>query len=243
NKGKIIITDDNEIVDVPAIKNDINEKKLILLYACIGLFIDLKAQYSYWTTLIIKINDKTYRTNSIASIFGRDHNKAYIGRFQNVFEIDNFLEIIIGHSDYVFYDRYLDQPLEFCVKEESVGYNKLLDYKWELYRILKDQGIQPNDLVAIDNIVYNANEIGNYIWAMVLSYHGILLNPNWIAEAGTKNRNDEPWEQKAIDRGKEKANKLEINRENVLQYRLEFRLLYEEVDKSWRDINPFIDFK
>jgi hypothetical protein len=36
---------------------------------------------------------------------------------------------------------------------------------------------------------------------------------------------------------------LEINKENILKYRLEFRLIYEEADKSWRDINPFIDFE
>jgi len=196
--------------------------------------------------LNIKINNKEYRTNSIATVFGRDHAKAYIGRFQGVFEIDQLLEVILGQSDYVFYDEYSKQPIELCAAEESVGFNKLLDYKWELYRILSDQGIKANDLVAIDGIVYNANEIGNYIWGLVLIYHGIIPNPNWIAEVGTEmasNRNDEPWEQRAITLGKEKANKMKINKELILQYRKDFRLMYNDTDKSWRNLYPFEDLK
>ncbi|MDR1583588.1 MAG: zinc-dependent metalloprotease, partial [Prevotellaceae bacterium] len=195
--------------------------------------------------LYIKINDKVYKTNSVATIFGRDNAKAYIGRFQNVFEIDDFLEFIIAHSDYVFYDVYMNSSKEECVLRESVGFNKLLDYKWELYRILKDYGgIQVNDLVSIDGVVYNANEIGNYVWGMVLTYHGIMLKPNWLAEKGTKNRNDEFWEQRAIMNGKNKADNMHIDKNRVLQYRLEyFRLLYEDKDKSWRILNPFKDLE
>jgi hypothetical protein len=194
--------------------------------------------------LNIKINEKTYRTNSVATIFGRDHSKAYIGRFQDLFEIGNLLELIIAHSSYVFYDLYMGHSLEYCVLNESVGRNKILDYKWELYRILKDHGLNENDLIAIDDVVYNANEIGNYIWALVLTYHGILPNPSWIAETGTKGRNDEPWEQRAITNGKDKANNLQIDKNLILQYRLEyFHLLYNDTDKSWREIDPLKDLR
>jgi hypothetical protein len=39
--------------------------------------------------LYIKINAKTYKTNSVATVFGRDYKNAFVGRFQGVFEIDN----------------------------------------------------------------------------------------------------------------------------------------------------------
>jgi len=42
-----------------------------------------------------------------------------------------------------------------------------------------------NDLVAIDGVAYNANEIGNYIWAMVLTYNGVFISPNLIAKLAT----------------------------------------------------------
>jgi hypothetical protein len=190
------------------------------------------------------LNDQKYRANSYATLFGRDHARAYIGRFQNIFEIDKLLEYIVAHSDYVFFDKYMKHPIEICVKQESVGFNKLLDYKWELYRILADYGIRENDLVAIDGMVYNANEIGNYIWGMVLVYHGIFPSPNWIAEAGTAGRLDEPWEQRAISNGKEKTKRLSIDKTLVLQYRLEhFRLLYSDTDKRWRMLDPFRDLQ
>ncbi|MBE8719641.1 hypothetical protein [Sphingobacterium pedocola] len=36
-------------------------------------------------------------------------------------------------------------------------------------------------------------------------YHGALIDPNWLAENGTRDRNDEPWEQQAISVGRKHA--------------------------------------
>ncbi|MDR2916402.1 MAG: hypothetical protein LBV74_16505 [Tannerella sp.] len=86
-------------------------------------------------------------------------------------------------------------------------------------------------------MVYNANEAGNYLWGMVLEYHGIFPNPNWIAEAGTSGRPDEPWEQRAITKGKNKgisllnkANRDNSIKETILGNRLDYRLYYNWYD-------------
>jgi hypothetical protein len=130
-------------------------------------------------------------------------------------------------------------PQEIIVLNESVGNGKLIDYKYEAYKIL--DGILPNDLILIDGILYNANEAGNYIWGMILTYHGIFLSPNIIAELGTRGRKDETWEQRAITAGTNKSNKY-VNlsndiKEEILSYRLYFRKLYEGKDKSWRKLD------
>lgn len=86
-------------------------------------------------------------------------------------------------------------------------------------------------MVEIDKIVYNANELGNYLWGMVLEYYGILISPNLVAELGTRGRKDEPWEQRAITAGRNKANSLKISKDDtdyIIQKRMEFRLLYND---------------
>jgi len=200
--------------------------------------------------LYIKINGKTYKTNSVATVFGRDFGGAFVGRFQGVFEIDNYLEIIIAHSLYVF-DYFCSSKIkEECVLGNSVGKYKsghtvLLDYKFELYKILQDWGLKVNDLVAIDGVAYNANEIGNYIWGMVLTYNGVVISPNLIAQLATQvdswfKRNDEPWEQRAITKGKEKASKLRLNKDEIDQRFKEFIFFYND---EWIKLYPFDDEK
>ena len=34
-----------------------------------------------------------------------------------------------------------------------------------------------------------------------------------------------------------------LRRAGVLQYRLDFRLMYNDLDKSWRNLDPFNDLK
>jgi hypothetical protein len=192
-------------------------------------------------SLYIKLDGEIYKTNSVSTIFGRDRSDAYIGRFSGIYEIgeEEILQLL-GQADYVFYDYGLTQVKEIVVYNESVGRDKLLDYKYEAYRILS--GLYPNDLILIDGVVYNANEAGNYIWGMVLTYHGIFISPNLIAELGTRGRKDEPWEQRSITLGVEKADKEYINlpqqvKETILNYRLLFRSIYGEEDKTWRELN------
>ena len=120
------------------------------------------------------------------------------------------------------YRNNVDQAVLF----QSLG--GLLDYKSQLYDILGIASKQ--DLIAINGIVYNANEAGNFLWAMVIEYAGGLLSPNWLAEMGSKiqGRSDEPWEQKAISDGikfgaKLRTTSTEEFKKEVLRRRLQFR--------------------
>lgn len=66
-------------------------------------------------------------------------------------------------------------------------------------------GINRNSLIEINGTTYNANEAGNFLWEMVIEYVGGRVSPNMIAELGTRGRNDESWEQKAITSGRNYA--------------------------------------
>ncbi|GGH20574.1 hypothetical protein FAZ19_09725 [Sphingobacterium alkalisoli] len=58
-------------------------------------------------------------------------------------------------------------------------------------------------------------------------YHGALIDPNWLAEKGTRGRNDEPWEQRAISVGRKHAKTLLKQGGNTLKTRvLEERINY-----------------
>lgn len=57
-------------------------------------------------------------------------------------------------------------------------------------------------LIQINRIVYNPNEAGNFLWGMVLEYYGSLVFPNWLAQKGSKGRDNERWELKAITAGR-----------------------------------------
>jgi hypothetical protein len=57
-----------------------------------------------------------------------------------------------------------------------------------------------------------------------MEYHSSLINPNWLAEMGTRGRNDEPWEQRAISTGRALARKYRKANENFKNRVLEERL-------------------
>lgn len=191
-------------------------------------------------------DNKRYTANSYATLYGRDGYRAHMGRFITIHKLSKIeLLIIMGHSDFVFYDSSRE-PKERIVLQESIGFKALLDYKFEFFRIMDN--IHTQALVEIDKIVYNANELGNYLWGLVLQYHGIVLSANLIAELGTiisshirgNGRSDEPWEQRAIANGRQKASDISLSRfdkEIILNQRLEFRLKYSDKDQGWRNVD------
>jgi RHS repeat-associated protein len=143
------------------------------------------------------IEGKTFAANSLKTLAGRDDGFNNTGDFNGIVQIeDAHMQTMLAYGTLVFH-IWNWHSIEQTVKAESVG--GLLDFKDAFYEYY---GFDKQTLVRYKGIVYNSNEIGNLIWAMVLDYHGILVNPNTIAEFGTSGRHDEAWEQAAISRGK-----------------------------------------
>ena len=165
---------------------------------------------------------KKFRANSLQTLRGRDDGDNRIGAFNSIITLgENDLITILGHASYIMFDEYMNN-IERAVMVESVGGK--LDYKNSAYDLL---GINPQALLQINGNVYNANEAGNLLWGMVLEYTSTLFDPNWLAEAGTKGRNDEPWEQRAISIGRALGRKLTNSsagfKNKVLEERLQNR--------------------
>lgn len=167
------------------------------------------------------VNGKDYTANSYMTLMCRDDRNNAVGDFSG---IDSWSEDeiiwIIGHGAWVIYDLYKSW-VEKAMFGESVGGK--LDYKNMAYDIF---GLNRKSLIEINGVVYNANEAGNFLWGMVLEYHGCLLSPNTIAQIATQrgqNRDDERWEQKAISAGRSYALDL-LNRQDIKQGILENRL-------------------
>ena len=111
-------------------------------------------------------------------------------------------------------NQHYIMPVLMTAKEESIGTADngqygLLDFKYVAYDLLN---IPANNLLEINGTVYNANEAGNFLWGMVLTDNGSLVNPAWAAnrasENGPEHRPDEPHEQKAINSGIAFANNI-----------------------------------
>lgn len=143
-------------------------------------------------------NGSKFTANSYATLMGRDDKDNSVGAFSTIYTMsESDLVTILGHGSAVIYDLYKGN-VEMATLSESIGGR--LDYKNKAYDIL---GIDRNSLIQINGVVYNANEAGNFLWGMVLEYHGGMVSPNTIAELGTRGRKDEPWEQKAISAGRQ----------------------------------------
>jgi RHS repeat-associated protein len=166
---------------------------------------------------------KTLTANSFMTLMGRDDSNNNVGDFKDI----QYLEMghiyqILGQAAHVFYDLYSNN-IELAEFRESVGGK--LDYKNVLYDMF---GFNRRSLVSIGGVVYNPNEAGNFLWGMVLQYHGSVFSSNWVAEKGTSGRNDERWEQKAISAGTLFGRQLYNSRNNasedlILKHRLSFR--------------------
>lgn len=146
-------------------------------------------------------NEKKYTANSLATLAGRDDNDNSVGAFTDIVSLtEDDIIAILGHGAAVIMDLYKG-GVEAAALGES-GTNKKLDYKNKAYQLL---GINRNALLEINGTVYNANEAGNFLWGMVLEYHGSVISPNFAAQLKTvisDYRFDEAWEQRAIQSGR-----------------------------------------
>jgi RHS repeat-associated protein len=171
-------------------------------------------------------NGDKFIANSYATLMGRDDKDNSVGAFSTIEELsDNNLITVLGYGAYVIHDIY-NSNVEGAMLGESIGGR--LDFKNKVYDLL---GIDRNALLKINGVVYNANEAGNYLWGMVLEYHGGLISPNTVAEAGSQIlswRRDEAWEQKAVSAGRRFGESLTTKgtefKKSVLQVRINARL-------------------
>ncbi|MBC6490653.1 RHS repeat domain-containing protein [Flavihumibacter stibioxidans] len=160
-------------------------------------------------TIMINLDGRNYMANSYMTLQGRDDKYKFNGDFRDIRDLSTEdIAGIRGYADVVFDVIYGKNFKEHAVLYESgagplKNSNGLLDFKNSLYALFN---FKPDELIGIDGVAYNANEAGNYLWGMVLHEAGIVLNAKTIAELGTKGRNDEPHEQKAIQAGIDKAN-------------------------------------
>jgi hypothetical protein len=160
-------------------------------------------------TFMMNINGRNYTANSYYTLEGRDDRQRSNGDFSGIRDLSTEdIAGIRGFADVVFNVVYGKDFKEHAVLYESgagplKNSNGLLDFKNSLYTLFN---FKSDELIGIDGVAYNANEAGNYLWGMVLQEAGIMLNAKTIAELGTKGRNDEPHEQKAIQAGINKAN-------------------------------------
>lgn len=168
-------------------------------------------------------NGKAYTANSYMTLMGRDDGNNNVGDFKDIVNLEEgHIFQILGQASYVFNDLYKGN-VEAGMMKQSLG--GLLDYKNELYKMF---GFNPRSLIKINGVVYNPNEAGNFLWGMVLEYYGGVVSPNLVAEWGTRGRNDERWEQKAITAGRTYGEKLYQNKTTksedlILKHRLSNR--------------------
>ena len=162
----------------------------------------------------LKIDGNLFTANSYNTLQGRDDKKNFNGDFSNIRILSNEdLAGIFGYADAVFDVIYQKNSKEHAVLYESgagplKSESGLLDFKNSLYSLFD---FKQDELIAIDGVAYNANEAGNYLWGMVLREAGVMMNPKTIAQLGTRGRNDEPHEQKAIQSGINKADSYKFN--------------------------------
>ena len=182
------------------------------------------------TNVEFYLNDQKFKPNSLRTLYGRDTRSSKLGNFSGVTNIsDDDIAHIIGYSQYLFFDLYKNLAIEDVARQQSA--NGDLDFKNVAYRLLE---IGRNELLQINGTVFNANEAGNYLWGMVLEFHGVLISPNYAADLVTRRtagRPDELWEQRAISGGRDFGAALRnnlgqplINR--ITEFRNQYRLGY-----------------
>lgn len=188
--------------------------------------------------IFMVVNGKKYRANSYETTTGRDGGRRndFNGNFTGVVNLtDRDLSAILGYSDFVFEIYGGTNSKEQTVLHESnagpfKSKNNLLDFKNSVYDLL---GVDKNKLIGIDGVLYNANEAGNYLWGLVLEEAGVIIDANTIAEKGTRGRNDEVHEQKAISAGRNKANSLIVNKKDrEITFELYFEDYYEHLENG-----------
>lgn len=120
----------------------------------------------------------------------------------------------------------------------------MIDFKNRLYELF---GFNRQDLIKIDDVTYNANEAGNFVWSFVLHYYESGLDAETVAEVGSwaSFRHDEPNEKKAIQAGEKKAKSFVLTKnESMLsediseRYYQDYDYFYDDADNEYKKFTP-----
>gem|GEM_PF-3100580 len=178
-------------------------------------------------------NEKTYTANSLQTLYGRDDNLNYTGAFSEIYEFSNndLIKVLANAVHYCYHVRNSD-PLEATVKSESVGGG--LDYKLFLHTMFD---VSKHSLYNYNGKVYNANEMGNLVWAAALTVMGVVMDPKIWAQTGSRlaGRNDEAWEQRAIQAGIDAvySNDYGLHNKEYMKKRDKYIEWYDENGRDW----------
>ncbi|MCC6837529.1 MAG: hypothetical protein IT234_03215 [Bacteroidia bacterium] len=156
----------------------------------------------------MSFNGNAYKLNSLRTLQGRDDKNNNYNDFSGVTTLSKAdLAKLVAHGTAFIQSKPYYGDVELAAKSNS--FSGELDYKHTLYEIL---GIDKSQLIEIDGVTYNANEVGGYVWGLVLTYNGSFIDPSDAGQAATKvayGRDDEPNEQKAINAGEEMGRKVD----------------------------------
>ena len=166
------------------------------------------------------INGKLYYANSSITTMGRDNSPTRgSGDFTGVTSLnENNIAKLMAYGMNVIANDY-NSNIDKAFKAES-GTNAALDYKYKAYELLN---IPKDNLLEINDVLYNANEAGNYLWGMLHEYAGEAsdfkggwFNPALAADYKTivsQGRMDEGHEQRAIKVGQKQGDKYSDDKE------------------------------
>ena len=149
------------------------------------VILNANAEYSVRYQMIFE--GKTYELNSYTTMKGRDPvdknsvDERKLGNFSGVTTLSNqqlgkiiaWTRAVISESDYVV------APVDRTTRDETLptpdnGWYGLLDFKIVAYDLF---GIDKDELLEINGVVYDANEAGNFLWSMALKTCGIIVDP------------------------------------------------------------------
>lgn len=180
-----------------------------------------------------------YKTNSDKTRLGRNEVNGFTG-ITTLTESD--LSHLLDFSSFIVERIYSGNVEAAMLGEANAGPwknpSKLFDFKHQVYKLFD---IDYNNLINIDGTLYNANEVGNYVWGMVIERLGGLIDAEAIGDAGSiydHGRLDEPWDKKAIKAGKNKAYSVGFSKEydNIF---LDYLVEYEEWIKAGNSSSTF----
>ncbi|MBL1223363.1 hypothetical protein JET18_21155 [Chryseobacterium sp. L7] len=204
-------------------------------------------------SVYVTYKGKRYSTNSMMTIYGRNEKgyKSKTPAFSGIYELERQdLINLLGYGRFVFTTAGMRNwnKEDVVARESNAGplknNRKLLDFKNQLYNLFelntgKKEGVRSklDYLFAIDGTLYNANEAGNYVWSMILTYEGLLFTPKQFASFSGL-RTDEFWDSRAINKGVKKMNIMSISNNDekfihdvFLRYRDDYNLFYREHDE------------
>lgn len=167
------------------------------------------------------VNGVCYKANSIQTMSGRDDANDFTGNFKGIIRMDDGHMMEMLAYGLTVFNIWNNDPKEQTALAQSIDWGGsgdigMLDFKNVLY---KHFNWDSQALINYRGIVYNANEIGNLVWACVLHNEGLFIDPNDLAEYGTIGRYDEAHEQKAVSKGKNISHKIFSSKRKQTQIR------------------------